>query len=368
MTIITRYILRQIWAPTLLAWATISFFTVAAGVQRQMTLLLDQIPLTSIGLADIGRISALILPTLFGFIFPITFLLGIMLSFGRMAQHSELIALKAAGIPLKRIVAPVIVTGFLLSVLAFVIQDQVQPRAHAKLSDLVSQDLPLRVTIEMLPTGVMQEYGDWQVYIGGKEPGGVLTDLFILQSHPDGSADSFYAERARLVDIEGRSHIQLEQGLLIPADPERKAVFETLTRKTPQIVPERDELDRSEMTMTRLLQEERRLAATFEETRALPVMVELRKVRIDLGERLAFPLMCLAVSIVAAPVGARTPRSGRAASFAAGLIIVGGYYTLRKLVEPPFLPSLPVALLMAQIPNMVLCAIGAWLVWRVDRV
>ena len=87
-----------------------------------------------------------------------------------------------------------------------------------------------------------------------------------------------------------------------------------------------------------------------------------------MGNRLAFPLMCLAVAFVAAPVGVRSKRSGRSYTFATGLLILGGYFVLRKMVQPSAVPSVQTALLAAQVPNLVLCAIGLGLLWRVDRV
>jgi lipopolysaccharide export system permease protein len=369
MKIITRYIIRQIWIPALLAAVVISFLAVAAGVQEQVTALMDRAPIAQITLADISKISLFILPTLVALIVPITYLLGIMLTFGRMAQRNELTSLKAAGVPLRKAVVPVVIVGAFLSGFTFLVQDQAQPYAHRKLSDLVTSDLPLRVTLDMLPTGIMHSYGGWRIYLGGKDADGTLRDIVVLQPHEDGKADAFYADSAQ-VEKGARGHfIVLKNGYLIPADEARKTSFETLRHKIPALAGRDPLTSRLGMPLAQLLREERQTAKDYEETQAIPVLVELRKLRIEIGERLSFPLMCLAVSIVAAPLGARTPpRSGRTYTFAAGFLIVAGYFILRKVAEPVWVPSLPGAIAMAQIPNILLTTIGLGFLIRVDRV
>jgi lipopolysaccharide export LptBFGC system permease protein LptF len=79
-------------------------------------------------------------------------------------------------------------------------------------------------------------------------------------------------------------------------------------------------------------------------------------------------MMCLAVSIVAAPVGARAQRSGRSYTFASGVLIIAGYFVLRSLVKDIYMPNNALAILVAQIPNLVLMAAGAVFIWRVDRI
>ena len=78
--------------------------------------------------------------------------------------------------------------------------------------------------------------------------------------------------------------------------------------------------------------------------------------------------MCLAVTIVAAPIGARAKRSGRSYTFAAGVLIILFYFIVARLAAPTTLPSLSEMILRAQAPNIALVLLGSFFVWRVDRV
>jgi lipopolysaccharide export LptBFGC system permease protein LptF len=372
LRLLDRYLLRQIWAPMLIASVAIGFIVIAGAVQGQIKLIQDKVPIVTISLGDISWISLYALPTLIGYILPITLLLGIMLTFSRMAQNNELTAMKAAGIPLKRVALPVIVLGAALSGLCFLIQDQAQPWAYRQMKWLVGSDLPLRITLDVLPKGVMHHYGDWRVYIGEKTADGMLQDIMVMQPHPDGTATAFYAKSAGLQREGNQSKLIMHRGLYIRPSKEDEQVtrvpFERLEKTAPRLDSVDDRRSRQELTLRELIQSERLLSDEFERTGALPVAGELRDYRLEINGRLAFPLMCLAVCFVAAPIGARTRRAGRSFTFASGLIIVASYFVLRKLVEPSWLPSLSTALLLGQIPNVLLSAAGIFFVWRVDRV
>lgn len=371
MSLVTRYIVRQIWIPALIASVVISFVLVAGTIQDEIKSLLKDVPIAQITLVDISWVSFYSLPTLAGFLFPVTFLMAIMLTFGRMAQHSEITALKAAGIPLKRLILPVILMGLALSGLCFFAQDVGQPWARERLDQLLRSDLPLRVSIDMLPTGVMHEYGGWRIYVGSKDPDGTLRDIVVLQPMTDGQANAFYAKTARLVKQNGVSTLEMQQGHYIQAEKKDivpRTTFEIGKRAVPSLQPRAKEGERKGLSMGDLFSMERETSEKLARTKALPVERDLRATRIELGHRFAFPLMCLAVCVVAAPIGARTKRAGRSYSFASGLVIIVVYFVLAKFTEPRGLLPLNTVILLTQLPNILMCVAGGWLIWRVDRV
>ncbi len=367
MRLLTRYILGKIWPPALLAALVISFVVVGGAIRTEMRTITERIPLGQMAVTDIVRIGLYALPTMVGYIFPITFLLGILFVFSRLAQHNELTAMKSAGIPLKRIVMPVVLLGAALSMVAFAVADRAQPWAYQRLVRMVTTELPLRMTVDALPTGVIHEVGDCRVYLGQREPDGTLRDVVILQPREDG-ANAFYAQSARLITRQGDLQMELRNGYFIPSDPKQHFSFKSLVNSAPMPKPMKAPGANEGLTLAALREEEKRLSTLFRETEALPVGAALRNMRLEINNRLAFPLMCLAVSIVGAPLGARTRRAGQSYAFTLGLGIIGLYFILRKLTQLPMLLSLPVTITLGQAPNISLCLIGLILIWRVDRV
>lgn len=365
VTILTRYTLRQIWIPALMAAVIISFVVLLGSIGEQVQFLLEKLPIAQLTVFDISRISLYSLPSLAGFIIPVTFLLGIMLTFGRMAQTSELTAAKAAGIPLRRLVFPIIATGAAVSVGCFLLLDQGQPWAYQRLSHLLGSEMPLRVTLDVVPTGVMHEYGDWRVYIGSRDADRTLHNVIVLQERGD-NIHAHYAKSARVIDEGGVARLEMND--VWPIQENQMTVNVESSRITlPKLKTFELEGQREGWTLARLLQEERVLREAAKSGN-YTTLGELANLRTEIADRFAFPLMCLAVSIVAAPVGARALRSGRSYTFASGLVIVAAYFILRAMLKDAKLPSMESAILVAQVPNLVLIGFGMLFIWRVDRV
>lgn len=72
------------------------------------------------------------LPYIAYLVCPIALLLAAVFSIGNLARHFELVALRAAGLSVTRILAPVFWTGLVLSALMFVLQDRILPDANQK--------------------------------------------------------------------------------------------------------------------------------------------------------------------------------------------------------------------------------------------
>jgi lipopolysaccharide export system permease protein len=70
------------------------------------------------------------LPYIAYLVCPIALLLAAVFSIGNLARHFELVALRAAGLSVTRILAPVFWVGLVLSALMFVLQDHVLPDAN----------------------------------------------------------------------------------------------------------------------------------------------------------------------------------------------------------------------------------------------
>jgi len=371
MGILDRYVVRQVLAPCVLAIVLVAVLGVANELQERVKLL----PVAQMTLGDVARMSLLFLPTIVSYLVPVTFMFGILLAFGRFAQNDEFIAMRAAGIPLKRVLAPVIVVGALLSAGCFLIQDRVQPWAIGRIYRLVFNELPARASIDLLPPGIMHEFADWRVYVGRRDPATrALEEVVVLEPQEDGGATTYYAARARLIQDGGRAWLEMADVHFVPAhapggDGRLPLGRLATTRLAVPAVPSLHHVrNRHEYTLGELIGAEEEFAQEVAETNAAPSKRELWKLRQEMAERVALPFACLAVCFVAGPLGARAKRSGRSYTFAVGFAVVLVYYLLQMLSETKSLQPLGVVMARAWVPNVAFLAAGAVLVWRVDRV
>lgn len=381
---ITRYVVRETAAPSFLALAVFSFL----GVANELRERIREFDIAHVVVSDFTKLAIWFLPTLLYYIVPITYMMGVLLAFGRLAQHNEITAMKAAGIPLKRIVAPVIAGGVLLSGACFLLQDRLQPAALRKINDLIYAELPLRATMDAVSPGVVHEIGNWRVYIGGRNrKTDTLENVDILVTQDNGDIWLYHADSARFVRDGGRLQLYIPSCFLImPGSPVRTRITD-LTLSPPAPEARKRAPERRMLSLRQLLDADAQLERKILEAGALPEMRplygipsefpegvsirdwnELRRLRAETRERVSLPFACLAVSLVAAPLAVRGKGGGRSYSFAIGFGVALTYYVLLVATQAPGLPSLAEAVVRGAVPNLALAAAGVWAIGRVDRV
>ncbi|MFO7973702.1 MAG: LptF/LptG family permease [Candidatus Hydrogenedentota bacterium] len=371
--ILNRYVLREVTIPSVLAFALISFLAVGNELRERIELL----PIEHVSFYDILRLTAFFLPSVVTYIIPITYMMGVLLAFGRLNQENEIIAAKAAGIPLKRIVVPVIIGGALLSVLSFAIQDRLQPFTFNRAMLIITRELPRRLTLDVLPPGVMHEIeseeGIWRVYIEEKNPEtGTLNNIELLMPRKGGAAWTFFAREAQVLTKGEQTEVVLRDGYAIyPQKKDREllvSVFPEFRIPWPQSVPEKMSQQRRTLTLAECLGAEQELKQRYQDRRTQRSKRDLLKMRIEISERFSLPFLCFTVSFLAAPLAVRSRQGGRSYSFAIGFAILLVYFPLSIMLEPKSLHGLDTILLRSMIPNLVLLAAGCAALWRVDSI
>lgn len=366
------YISKQVIQPMAIAFIAIAVLMVSGILQQQVKELLDEMPFAPLKVSDFIWMAIYALPMMVGMIIPITYLFGLMLTYERMSRNREIVAMVASGIPMLRIAMPTIVLSALLSVVCFIVQDYFQPWAFQRLMRLARQDLPLRLTLDMLPTGRMCDYGDLKIYIGKRNEKKELLNIVVLQPGKDGRVVAFYAEKASWKKEGDKSVLEMTNGFWIESQETESNIlrgsFQKLQKEIPPLKPLETIKLRTGMSLRELLEEHRKLTEKYEKTKGLPLLSDLKKYRSEIAERLSFPIMCLAIGLIASPIGVRMRGAGASYAFSTGFLIAFLYFILHKAVGGSGLMPLYLRCLVQQIPNLLFCIIGLVLLLKVDRV
>ncbi len=103
---------------------------------------------------------------------PLAILLSSLMTFGNLGEHYELVAIKAAGISLRKVMAPLVVLSVLISGIAFYFSNNILPYAnlkfHAILYDVREQKLALNIKEGIFYDGI----DGYVIRVGKKEPDG----------------------------------------------------------------------------------------------------------------------------------------------------------------------------------------------------
>ncbi len=78
--------------------------------------------------SQIARYSLYSLPAMATSSFPIAALIATLLSLGNLSRHNEIIAMRAGGVSIAAIIAPVLVGGVIISVFGFINNEYIMPR------------------------------------------------------------------------------------------------------------------------------------------------------------------------------------------------------------------------------------------------
>ncbi len=116
---------------------------------------------------------------------PLAILLASLMTFGNMGEFSELTALKSSGIPLQRIMRPVIVLVAIISLISFVFSNNVQPYANKQARMLLFDIRRKRPEMNIQAGLFNSDIEGFSIRVGSKDPSTNRLDKLIIYDHRD---------------------------------------------------------------------------------------------------------------------------------------------------------------------------------------
>ncbi len=362
MKILDRYIFKEILFPFLIALVALTFVAFLA-FSREIGWLLELIVRQSATTSEIWALSAVILPNVLTFTIPMAVLVGILTGFGRMSSDSEAIAFRASGIPMIRVLGPVLTLGLLTFAANLATTIWIAPQTAARLRDLRYEIIAKQVSLEVKPRVFNETIRNRVLYIQNNAREGLNWQGILLadMTNPDQTEITF-ARSGTLTRDEAQHAFVLtllngSQHQFSPRSPLRYShgTFETTTLSLP--MPEAPPKDKQTITetATRTLWNNMRSGnATHEE-------------RVEFHRRFALPFACLVFSLAGLPLGVSTTRGSKSMGLVLSLILMLVYYLAfiggtRIADNAQFSPFLG-----AWLPNIAFAAIGIILLARSDR-
>lgn len=142
---------------------------------------------------------------------PLAVLLASLISFGNMGERLELLAMKASGIPLVRILQPVLLFAACVCLWSFYFQNKVGPEATKQLATLVWSMKQKSPELE-IPEGIFyNEIPGYNLYVHHKDARTGMLYGVIIYSNTDGYEDAqiVLADSARLQSTADKCHLKL---------------------------------------------------------------------------------------------------------------------------------------------------------------
>ncbi len=180
MSLIDRYIGTSVLSGTFVVLAVLLTLTGFVSLEDE----LGDVGKGSYAIEDALLYVLLVLPRSGYEMFPVAALLGSLAGLGVLARHSELIALRAAGVSLARIVSAVMKVGLLLAVISVALGEFLAPASEQLATSLRAEKIYGQVTLRT-------KYGFWardgSAFINIRKilPGAQLGDIYIYEYDAD---------------------------------------------------------------------------------------------------------------------------------------------------------------------------------------
>lgn len=324
---IDRLIIGEIFGPWVFGVAIFTVLIMAGSFLFTFTRFLSM----GIPILIVLKLTTLLLPGILAKTFSMAMLLGTLLAFGRLSGDSEIVALRAGGVSVVRIMAPVAVFGLGVSLLTYLFTDYVVPGASYQASAMRQSVEKSIDTSQKRPTSQpIEDKGKLVGYLVAEDfnlADRTLSGVKIIHFDTDGRAATLF-EVPRLVfdsldkwQAIGRSrlHFLSQDKGRITMDVEEGLWPEGTVRPTES--PEDMSASSEQDLDTRSSREIRHILETKRD------MDKATRINWEFGywNKFSLPLAALIFGLVGAPLGIRNHRAGTATGFWLSVIIIFGY-------------------------------------------
>lgn len=320
MRLLDRYVCREVASHAALGLAVFTFVFFVP----QLVKLMDLVVRHSSGFGTVLLLFLCSIPPVLGFTLPMAVLVGVLIGLGRLSADSEIVALHASGISLRRLLVPIGFVAFASAVVTLVMTFWLSPLSIRTLRGLEYQLLASQAPFGVQPRVFDERFPRLVLYVQDVQAAATRwTGVFLADSSLNGGPSNVTLAENALV-IANRETRQLELHLgsgstheYDPRDPEKYNVTTFGESDIPVDlsgslqVPKNPIVSGAEQSVSQLI------AAKG------PAW---RDARVEFHRRIAFPAACLVFALLGVPIGVRPRRGGRAAGLILTLVLIGTYY------------------------------------------
>ena len=330
MRLVTRSVLRELWPPFLLGFASYTFLLLLRTI-FQMTELVVRGNAT---VAEIGYLLLLSLPWIVVLTLPMAFLLAVLVGVGRLAADSELVALRSCGVSPAALYRPVLAAGAVLAVLVFGIYDRVLPAANDVLTRKMARLAATSVFSIVSPRTFREPRPGMTLFFdrAGTDPQ-TLEGVFLrLEDPSSGATDRVIVARRGTLTLEGESlWLDLTESTVHEYSPDDPSRYRVSQNRTQRILFAGDVAreSRSRVTYEKGLRAQSVSELRRSAERARTQSPErYRLAWAEIHKKLAIPFASIAFGFIGIPLAETARRGGRGSSFALSLALIVLYYVL----------------------------------------
>lgn len=352
-SILDRYIFREITVPFMLGMTA---FTGALLMGRFLKIA-DLIVSKGVPVGKICLLMAYLLPSFALITIPMALLMAILLAFGRLSADSEVIAMKASGVGLRRLMLPVLAFASICGLSTLAIALFAVPAGNMAFKNLLMTAVDNGANIEIRERIFIDTVPGLVIYVENYDkPARSMKGVMIQDNRKPENPLTIFASRGGIsIDKPSRqAHLLLEEGSIhnIYKTSYRIVNFReyelnlNLDKAIPSI-----KRGPGDLTLHELDEEIKKGAKD-------PRLI--KNMELEYHRRFALPFACFIFAVVAVPLGIQNRRSGKGGGFALSIGLLISYYIVLSACETLGEKGAVHAALAMWGPNVVFLILGGW--------
>ncbi len=373
MRLLSRTIFKEIISSSFLG---VILFTFVLFVQRSGQLFAFLVR-NSGSARQVAYLFALVLPQVLPFTIPLGVLVGTLLTLSRMSTDGEITAMRAAGVPSRRVVPPIFTFGIFAMLAAAAASLWLTPWSIRERYRVQNQLIASQLTADVQPRVFAEQFPNSILYVTDVLPGTTsrwkrifLADVTPPENRVPGAiergdspmvtlasaalaAPDVDQNRIQLALTNGSTYSVKDSEYTITQSPITDQILQA--RRQNEVAPSRPASEMDTVPLYRLAYRSKNLDKTT-----------MLDARIELHQRLALPLACVLLALAGVPLGITSRRVGKSSAVVLTLGLAFLYYMgLISLIKLAQMGTLPPGIAL-WIPNFVFAVAGAILLMRLE--
>ncbi|MBI2571435.1 MAG: LPS export ABC transporter permease LptF [Candidatus Schekmanbacteria bacterium] len=364
MRMLDRYILAELFRFGGMGFFVFTFLLLTNAILR----MLERLATRGVPVSSILELTGLSLPYITVLTIPMSVLVGVLLTFGRLSSDSEITAMRACGVGLGGLVRPVLIYAIANGLLCSYIFVEILPRSNFLLQNLRFEIMQSKINIGIEPRTFTDDFNHFVLYVDDiDQKTSTLHKVFLASEKPGEPKQIYFAQRGWILADESKQvlTIRLQNGV-------RHEVPKTMDAYIA------DQFDRLEKTIDMGFLQQAVSTTKGDREKTITELLETIEARkaegaspnrhwVEIHKRFSIPFACVVFGLIGVPLGIVTRRGGKSSGFATSLALFLIYWIFlrngEQLGDEGILPPW----LAMWMPNMILGGFGLFLLRRAAR-
>jgi lipopolysaccharide export system permease protein len=361
-SIINRYLLKEMMLPFVINSVFFTFVFLMTKILDITNLIVNY----KISMFSILLILLYSIPRFLSFVIPMSVMMAVLLTFIRLSNDKELVALKAGGVSIYGLIPPVLVFCLMGVVLSCFITVYGMPWGTVSMKELTFQVAASHADAGLKERTFNDTFKDVMLYINKIDlKKKILKDVFIEDKRSQNIVSTVMAPKGRMFAEPDKLvfHLKLYQGTINQVNLENRSAHSinfdsydvNLDVKKTLTASKNGPKDEDEMSFGDL----KAYLKTFSQQNE-----QYYTALIELHKKFSIPFACFALGILAVPLGIQSESAKRSTGLGLGMVFFLIYYIMLSAgsvfgetgVYPPMVGM--------WVPNIVLGGLGLFLLIR----